>query len=290
MKSIIKKIATVQDLAGFGRCSLSVVMPVLSVMGYQVCPIPTAILSTHPGFKEYYIYNMKDTTYDYLEHWKKVGIAFDCIYIGFLASETQVDIMSDFIEYSSKGKRQLVVVDPVLGDHGKLYKICSVEMQKKIHRLLPKADVITPNLTEACLLLGYEYIHEPLDNGTMKKLLVNLSNLGPDNIVITGVQGKDGEYCNIAYSKSMKLSWKVNYCNVPKNYPGTGDIFTSVLTGRLLKAEDLPKAMDYATKFTSQAVKKSFDSNTKEMEGVLLESELGNLLNEANGYSYTILD
>ena len=157
MKNFVPKVAAVHDISCFGRCSLTVIIPVLSAMGIQVCPLPTAVLSTHlGGFKELAFCDFTGYMPAFFHHWKKEGIAFNGIYSGFLASEEQIDIVQQFIDEFSPNQ-PLVVVDPVMGDEGKLYSIYTPQMQEQMKRLVRKADIITPNYTEACFLLGKTY-------------------------------------------------------------------------------------------------------------------------------------
>ena len=167
------RVAAIQDMSGFGRCSLTVILPVLSVMGVQVSPIPTAILSTHTGgFGEVVMRDLTDYLAPCLEHYKSQGIEYECVYSGFLASENQVDHCLEFFHsYPDAFK----VVDPVMGDHGKPYKTYTRAMQKRMAELVRVADLITPNVTEACILLGEEYDHNPITRQQAKSMLVQLT-------------------------------------------------------------------------------------------------------------------
>lgn len=283
MKDFIPKTAAIHDITGFGRCSLSVIIPVLSSMGIQVCPMPTAILSNHPaGFKKYFFHELTDELEGYVDSWKNENLQFDCIYSGFLGSVKQIDLVGNFIDMFKRDKDQLVVVDPVMADHGKLYGIFDEEIINKMRSLIKKARVITPNFTEACFLLGESYSEEPIDIDRMKFFLKRLSDMGPENVVITSIKTKENGHVNIGYSRKHDICWNVAYEYVPANYPGTGDIFASALTGYLIKGLDLPQAMGRATKFVSSAVHKTYKAGTPVREGVLLESMLSKLNEENN--------
>lgn len=283
MNKFIPKAATIHGITGYGRSSLSVVIPVLSSMGVQACPMPTASLSSHPGgFKNFSFHELTDDMERYIDCWKKEDIQFDCIYSGFLGSAKQIDLVLKLIEEFRNDKEQLVVIDPVMGDYGSLYKITDEVIKSKMRSLISKADVITPNFTEACILADEAYSDEPVDICTIKRLLKNLSDIGSKNIIITGVKTADGSYSNIGYSKSRNLSWKTAYEYVPAQYPGTGDIFTSALTGYLLRGFDLPNAMSSATQFVSNAVRITYEAKAPAREGILLESMLYMLTNETN--------
>lgn len=290
MKSLIPKVAAIHDLSGFGRCSLTVIIPVLSAMGIQACPLPTAILSTHSGgFDGFVFHDLTQIMEPYGIHWMDQNIEFDCLYSGFLGSEEQIDHMLNLFKYLKTKDEQLVVVDPVMADNGVLYKTYNIEMQKGMALLVKKADVITPNLTEAYFLLNRPYINKPLDDERIKELLKSLSDIGPETVVITSLETTDGCNVNVGYNKTEDLYWKVAYDHVPVSYPGTGDIFTSVLIGGLLDGNSLPLAMDRATQFVSLAVRTTFEYGGVKREGVLLERVLPWLINELTHNSYTTI-
>lgn len=262
------RVAAIHGLAGFGRSSLAVVIPTLSSMGVQVCPIPTAVLSTHTG-------NLGDVEYrdltDYIspcvDHYKRLKLEFEAIYSGFLSNPSQADDMQAFIAEYPKA---LAVVDPVMGDHGKPYRTCTLALREKMKMLVQSADVITPNPTEAYLLLGEPYQHEPLTRQKLKSMLVRLSELGPRYVVITGVEMTNG-CANVGYDKGQNAFWYVGYDYVPTSYPGTGDIYASVLTGSMVTGDSFPIAMDRATRFVELAIKITFSYGTDTRYGVMLE-------------------
>ena len=157
MESLVKKVAAIHDLSGYGRASLTTIIPILSNMKVQVCPVPTAILSTHTGgFEGYSFIDLTDYMQEHIAHWKRLDLEFDCIYSGFLGSPKQIEIVADFIDYFGK-KSKFIVVDPVMGDNGKLYSTMDNEMVVGMRKLIKKADIITPNFTEVMYLLGKEY-------------------------------------------------------------------------------------------------------------------------------------
>lgn len=278
MKAIIPKAAVIHGITGFGRSSLSVVIPVLSSMGVQACPMPTAVLSSHPGgFKNFSFHELTTDMESYIDCWQKENITFDCIYSGFLGSAKQIDLVAELIDRHKRDKDHLVVVDPVMGDYGSLYKITDEGIRNKMRSLVGKADVITPNLTEACILLDEDYIDKPMDAIAMKAFLKRLSDMGPENVVITSVKTINGEYANIGYDRKQNIYWKAVYEHVPANYPGTGDIFASALTGYLLRGSDLSHAMAKATRFISMAVHRTYEASTPVREGILLEAMLPEL-------------
>lgn len=272
MISSQKRIAAIHDLSGFGRCSLTVILPALSVMGHQVCPVPTAVLSSHTGgLGEAVFRDLSDYIVPALEHYKTLGIAFDCVYSGFLGSTDQIDHCLNFInEY----KNALAVVDPVMGDHGKPYKTCTEPLRRRMAELVAAADMITPNLTEAYMLLGEEYSEAPLMQSKAKSMLVRLAEKGPKYVVITGAFMADGKTANLGYDSANNMFWRVDYDYIPAVYPGTGDIFASVVVGSLLGSDSLPIAMERATRFLEYAINTTFSYSTDARYGVMLEKTL----------------
>lgn len=277
MKNIIKKVAAINDLSGFGRSSLTTIIPIMSNMGIQVCPLPTAILSTHTGgFNDFSFVDFTDNMTDFINHWKALGLKFDCIYSGFLGSSKQIDIVSDFIDFFGNNKN-LVVIDPVMGDDGSLYNTMENDIVSKMKKLIEKADIITPNFTELCLLLNKKY-RPTISENEIKKWIFELSKTGPDIIIVTSVPEEKNsldEFSNvIAFDKKNNIFWKTKCKLIPIFYPGTGDSFTSVLIGSLLQEDSLPRAIEKATNFINQCIRSSSKFDYPNREGILLEKML----------------
>lgn len=273
----VKQIAAIHDLSGLGRTSLSVVIPILSVMGIKVCPLPTAVLSSHSRYEGYYFVDLTSHMQPVIDHWMKLNVSFDAIYSGFLGSHLQIDIVMDMID-AFKSENQLVVIDPVLGDNGKMYGPISIEMVSEMRSLIQKADIITPNLTEASLLLD-EPFHSNISEKNIKEWLLRLSDMGPDMVVITGFpeDSSMSKFSVIAYNKNDSRFWKVPIDYIPADFPGTGDCFTSVLTGALLQGDSLPIALDRAVHFISCGVRSTFGYKYDQNQGILLERILNRL-------------
>ena len=212
-----------------------VVIPILSTMGFDVCPLPTAILSNHTQYPEYSFLDLTDEMPKMIAGWKKLEIEFDAIYTGYLGSPRQIQIVSGFID-DFRREDTLIVVDPVLGVNGRLYAGMTKEMVLEMRVLARRADVLTPNLTELFALLDRPYQHECSDE-LLKEALKALSAQGPDTVIITGVPvvGRPDLTSVVASSRSDGRAWKVTCPYLPAHYPGTGDAFTSVVTGRFCR-------------------------------------------------------
>lgn len=287
---VVKKVAAIHDLSGLGRASLTAVIPTLSTMGVQVCPLPTAVLSNNTGgFDTYSFLDLTDNMQDYIAHWKRLGMEFDCIYSGFLGSPAQAEIVAAFID-DFRREESLVVVDPVMGDDGRLYSSMTQEMVAEMRALVGKADLITPNFTEAALLLGEDYCTH-IDTDTLKAWLRRLSDMGPETVIITSVPDSRNpeNTCVAAYDRVSGACWKLACRYIPAAYPGTGDTFTSVVIGSLLQGDSLPVALDRAVQFISQCIKASYGHPYPKREGVLLERELGLLNMPVMVHDYEIL-
>lgn len=271
-------VAAIHDLSGVGRCSLSVILPVMPVMGVQVCPVPTAVLSSHTGgLGDFVLKDLTDYISAALHHYQALGFHFDCIYSGFLGSEEQI---SHCVEFLESYPNALAVVDPVMGDQGKPYKTYTAGMCQRMEELVRCADLITPNVTETCILLKETYKTAPLSVSEAKQMLVRLSALGPKYVIITSAEMADGKAANLAYDRERNAFWRVNCGYLPVSYPGTGDIFSSVVVGGLLTGDSLPMAVDRATDFVELAIQTTYGYGTDPRLGVMLEKCLFRLTQE----------
>lgn len=281
------RVAAIHDLSGFGRCSLSVILPTLSAMKVQVCPVVTAVFSTHTGgLGEVVFRDLTDYLTPTLEHYKRLKLEFECVYSGFLGSLEQID---HCLEYYAAYPDALAVVDPVMGDHGRPYRTYTPEMCRRMKELAAVADLITPNLTEASILLGEEYLSAPLRQFEAKRLVARLSELGPRLVTVTGVEMADGTISNLGYDRDRGDYWRVDCNYVPASYPGTGDIFASVMVGSLLNGDSLPMAIERATRFLEIAIRTTFSYGSDTRYGVMLESCLGWLSTDQTFDRYRLL-
>ena len=289
MKNPVKKVAAIHDMSGFGRSSLTVIIPILSTMGIQVCPVPTSILSTHTGgFTDYKFIDLTEHLEEYIAHWKKLDLNFNSIYSGFLGSVKQIDIVADFINFFGKDS-EFVVVDPVMGDDGKKYATYTDDMVKKMKELVSHADIITPNMTEAAFLLNEEYPLK-MDKKLIKNHLYRLADMGPEIVIITSmpynISAKKTSV--IAYNNYDERFWRVDCDYIPTFYPGTGDIFASVLVGSMLQGDSLPLALSRSVQFTSTAINTTYGYDYDNRDGVMLERVLENLKAPVINHSYEL--
>lgn len=293
MENIVKKVAAIHDLSGFGRSSLTSIIPILSSMKVQVCPVPTAVLSSHTGgFEGYSFLDLTDYMEQHIAHWKSLNLEFDCIYSGFLGSPKQMKIVADFIDFFGH-KNNLTVVDPVLGDNGKLYGTMNNEMIEEMKKLISKADIITPNFTEVTFLLNKPYKNE-ISEAEVKEWLVELANMGPKIVIATSVPDENSHKADrktnvIAYDKENDVFWKVSCKYIPASYPGTGDAYTSVVIGSLLQGDSLPIAIERGVQFITQCILASYGFKYPNREGVLLERMLDVLKMPTISNSYELL-
>lgn len=267
------RVCAIHDMSGFGRCALTVVIPVISAMGIQCIPVPTAVLSTHTGgFEDFVFRDMTDFIEPCRSHYESLEVSFDAIYSGFLASAAQVKSCIDFFESFDTAVR---IVDPVMGDGGKRYKTYTDELVRGMTELVKRADIITPNLTEAAILLGEEY-PEKMNGREAKDWLLRLCEMSK-TAVITGVPLGNGLHANISYDREKNEFGIKKWESLPVFYPGTGDLFASVLTGRILKGDSLIEAVEKASDFSRLAIVKTMGNNRPTREGVEFERILGQL-------------
>lgn len=269
----MKKVAAIHDLSGVGRCSLTAALPILSSLKVQCCPFPTAILSSQTGYPEYTFLDFTNHMDDYYKVWNNLNLNFDCIYSGFLGSVDQVEIVSNFIKNSP---HSLVVVDPVMGDHGTMYPIFTEKMRLKIKELVRLSYLTTPNITEACFLTNRDYTNINYSKDELVDIARDISNLGPSKVVITGII-KDDVIMNLGYDKDSNkhffTSSKYNNCS----YSGTGDIFTSILCGLIINNYSLEFSVNIANEFIYKTIDYTSKFNTNTNDGVMFEYFLSEL-------------
>lgn len=271
----IQRIAAVNDLSGFGRCALTVSLPVLSAMGFQVCPVPTAVLSAHTGYPNPHIRDFTADMEAYLAHWEQLGLTFACGYTGFLGNERQAEILEPFLA-RLKAQGAMRLVDPAMADHGKLYSSCSPALIPAMARLVALSTVATPNLTELCLLTDADYdaVMTASDcRGRVEALARKLMADGCGALVVTGVeQGDRIENC-VLTAMDAPAVW-VGGHRVAQNFAGTGDLFASVLCGWLLRGESLVSAVEKTTDFVCKATAATATMQVNGQDGIAFEPML----------------
>ena len=286
----MKKIAVIQDLSGLGKCSLTAAIPVISVMGVQAVPLPTAVLSNQTGYPSYYCDDYTEHMGQIMDEWEKRGFSPDGIYTGFLADEEQADKILDFLRRFRKEKT-MVLVDPVMGDNGSAYGIYTEGLREKMLQLVGNAHVITPNLTEALLLLygkeGMEKRYASLLELDGRKRLEQIGKIGEQlkkeyglqAAVITGVESQ-AELCVHQMGNLVVENGHSSWCFAPKiggSYSGTGDLFASVLSAGLVKEMSMMSCVELAVNFLSKAIAQTVQEGTDRNDGVCFEAYLGEL-------------
>lgn len=271
------RVAAIHDMSGFGRCSLTVAIPVLSAMGVQCCPLPTAYLSTHTGgFDGYTFLDMTEEMPKTAAHWASLGIRFDAVYTGFMGSEAQMSIVAELIRTFRRDETTLFVCDPVMGDHGKIYKTYTPAMCSGMTKLAESADVIVPNLTEAAVLLGEEHSFAALQHGeeSYRSTVERLSMGGQRSVVLTGVALKKGEIGACIFDRESGETYFLFDVFVGKEFHGTGDVFASVLTGALVRGKTLHEAVRIAESFVRKCAEHTMPQKIPAREGVDFEPVL----------------
>lgn len=268
-----KKIALINDLSGFGRCSIAVQLPIISALKVQCCPLPTSVFSNHTGFESFFFDDYTDKMMPYMNEWEKLGLSFQGICTGFLGSARQIEIVKEFL---SKFKRpdNITVIDPVMGDYGRLYPTYTPETCSRMRQLIAYADILTPNLTEACILTDTGY-HNNWHEKDLEALAAALSAMGPKKIVITGIQ--QGKYvANYCYEKG-KNGYFIRTVKVGTQRSGTGDIFTSVIAADAVNGVDFHTSVRKASTFIKQCILKSVALELPLTDGVCFEELLTTL-------------
>lgn len=268
---------TIQDISCIGKCSLTVALPIISSMGVETAIVPTAVLSTHTMFKNFTFRDLTDDLESIKDHWKKEGFEFDAIYTGYLGSDRQIDIVSDYIQ-TFKKDNTIVVVDPAMADSGKLYAGFDEFFPLKMRTLCKKADIILPNISEAALMLEEEYPGEEANEATIKKLLIDLSEYTGRYAIITGTEFEDGTFGYSGYDKKEDKFFSFGTKKIPYRSHGTGDIFASTFTGAITLGFDISSALNIASKYTTSCIESSANDPERVTYGVNFETKLPYLI------------
>lgn len=275
----MQRIVTIQDISCVGKCSLTVALPIISAMGVETAIIPTAVLSTHTMFQNYTFHDLTDEIAPIARHWQQEQIDFAAIYTGYLGSKRQVQLISDFFD-QFKSEDNFIFVDPVMADNGKLYPLFDLDFAAQMARLCAKADIIVPNLTEACMLCGRPFedtasMPERALTEYVAGLLYALSEIGPQKVVITGIAAGAGNIVtaglDVSAASMDRTPFFVSLKRVGGAYPGTGELFASVMLGKLLSGAAFPSAVAAASAFVRDVIDFSMGFDTPSREGVSLE-------------------
>lgn len=269
----MKRIMTIQDISCIGKCSLTVALPIISAMGVEAGILPTAVLSTHTQFKNFTFRDLTDEIQPISDHWKSEGIGFDAIYTGYLGSFEQIALVSKFFDTFGTPQNQ-IIIDPVMGDYGKLYPGFTEDFAKEMAKLCGKADIILPNMTEASYMLGIDYVESGYDEAYVKEVLYKLSQLGAKNTVLTGVSFEKGKLGVMAYNSESGEYFSYFNDEVDAKYHGTGDVFASCCTGALMNDLSLADSLKIAADYTARCIQNTMDDPDRRTYGVNFEAEI----------------
>lgn len=268
----MKRIVTIQDISCVGKCSLTVALPIISAMGVEAAILPTAVLSTHTMFSNFTFKDLADQIEPIAEHWKKENMKFDAVYTGYLGSFEQIDLMKNFFDQFNT-EDNLLFVDPAMADNGKLYPAFDEAFAKHMGTLCAKADIIVPNITEACFMTGMEYKTE-YDESYVKELLVKLSDLGAKISILTGVSFAEGKTGVMGYDKEKEEFSYYEHDKLPVSYHGTGDIFSSTCVGAMMNGLDWTEAVKVAADYTAECIRLTLEDPSKPWYGVNFEQAI----------------
>lgn len=273
----MKKIVTIQDISCYGKCSLTVALPVISAMGVEAAIIPTAVLSTHTMFSRFTFKDLSDQIEPISTHWKEEKLQFNALYTGYLGSFEQIDLMKQF--FRDFGDGAIKFVDPAMGDNGKLYPAFDEAFAKHMATLCAQADIIDPNLTEAAFMLGIPYREDgEYDETYLKDVLLRLTDLGAKTAILTGVSLQPDRLGAMGYNSVKKEFFSYFNERIPAKYHGTGDIFSSALLGAIVQGKPMQKALEIAADFTRESIALTEADADKSWYGVNFEQAIPYLI------------
>ncbi|MBQ8574615.1 MAG: pyridoxamine kinase [Clostridia bacterium] len=272
-----KKIALINDISCVGRCSLTAAIPIISACGFESVPLPTGIFSAHTEFDGFVCTDLTDKMQSFADHWKNIGIRFDAIYTGYLATKEQAETVKRFL-IDFKKSDTLCIVDPVMGDNGTFYNRIDESFVGEMHFLCSMADIITPNVTEAEMIAGIDCTKPPYSADHIKDLLIKLRNLGTPKIVITGIENEDGQIGCAVYDSYTR---KANMFFTPKaegRFPGAGDVFAASLASAVMSGKEFTEAVQIAMSFTCDCVEKTALTDEPRRFGLQFEPQIYKLI------------
>ena len=245
----MKRVVAIHDMSGYGKCSLTVALPVVSACGLEVCPLPTALLSTNTHFDGFTLFDFTPQMSAYIDHWEQISLKVDAIYSGFLGSGEQINYIKMFVE---KFRPDKVIIDPVMGDNGVIYKTYTPEMCERMRSLVGVADITTPNLTEAAALIEESYNDLDTSCDGIQEIVRKIQGIGAKNVVVTGVERGNKLYNCCMEAGGEYFEYEVDL--LPHMH-GTGDLFASVLTGGIMTGHTLREAVESAAGFVYKVMK-----------------------------------
>lgn len=277
MEFFMKRVMSIQDISCLGKCSLTVALPIISAMGIETSIVPIAVLSTHTKFNNLTFRDLTEDLIPIKDHWVKEGFQFDAIYTGYLGSEKQIDIICDYFD-TFKTDSNYIIVDPAMGDNGKMYTGFEPDFALKMASLCKKADIILPNITEAALMLGKKYPGEDATIDEVNELLLNLTDLGSKVVVITGVKTEPGHFGFVGYDTVSKEFFSYSTEEVPMKSHGTGDVFASTFTGALMNDYPVFDSLKIAADFTYACIRNTYHDAAAVDYAVNFEAEIPRLI------------
>lgn len=268
-----KKIAVVNDFCGFGRCSIAISLPIISALKIQCCPLPTSVFSNHTGYESFYCTDYTEHMEAYFNEWKKLDINFEGILTGFLGSPEQIGIVRKFLQEFKKDDT-LTVIDPVMGDNGKLYQTYSEELAQQMSTLVSYADILTPNLTEACILTNTEYQENMSEDG-LCEISKKLCDMGAKAVVVSGLER--GEFLENFIFESGKEAQIIRQRKIGSCRAGTGDVFSSIVAADVVNGLSLFEAVKHASEFISMALCRTEELGLPKTDGICFEEFLSQI-------------
>ena len=265
-----KKIAVINDFCGFGRCSIAASLPIISALKIQCCPLPTSVFSNHTGFDSFHFTDYTQHMNPYIDEWVKLDLHFSGILTGFLGSPEQINIVKRFLELF-KEDSNITVIDPVMGDYGNLYPTYSPKLAEQMSSLVPYADILTPNLTEACILTNTEY-KKDISEKELENICEKLSSMGPKKIVISGLE-RDNDLENFIFEQGKNpqiiREHKVGPCR-----SGTGDVFSSIIAADAVNGVDFTDSVKHASSFIAKVLRRTVELDLPKTDGICFEEYL----------------
>lgn len=265
----ISRVACINDMSGFGRCSLTTAIPILSAASLQPCPVPTAVLSKHTGFENFYFKDLTESLEPYMKNWD--DLSFDGIYSGFLGSAVQIHAVEEFIKKHKTKDKSKIIIDPVMGDNGKLYPTYTEQMRINMKNLVRQADIITPNITEACFLTGTDYKGEEIDDSFAEELIKKLGDMTNGKIALTGIV-RNEKIINFTYENGEIRQSEIK--RETRVFSGAGDIFSAVVCALNFRDFSFYESVYIAGLFVSASIEKTISLDAPLSEGIVFEPVL----------------